>query len=179
MTLPSVFCPPPLLPPAPFSLQTLLPPQAAPCSPSPGLHLRPGSSYQLPILPAPVPGVSSESLGPRPRPNGKWGSSRPPREAWPSGPGRLCHGGWGTLLELGLFPMPLGLARPAPLPSCPLTAPAGGGQGKEKEGQVELGPFGIQEQLGKGLGPGEGWASGGLPASQTVLTGAVSVEGRA
>lgn len=59
-------------------------------------------------------------------------------------------------LELGLFPKPLWLARPAPLPACPLTAPAGGGRGKEKEGQVELGPSGVQEQLGRGWGEGTG-----------------------
>lgn len=156
----SFFSPKPsLLPKQP--LTPLFPPAQG----STPAHLRPGPSYQLSILSSPVLGVSSESLGPRPRSNGTWGSSGPHRRPGPSGLVRLCPVGWGTLLELGLFPMPLSLVRPAPLPSCPLTAPAGGGQGKEKEGQVELDPFGIQEQLGKGPGPEEGWVSGGLPAS--------------
>lgn len=72
----------------------------------------------------------------------------------------LSWGGPG--LELGLCPRPLGLAG-LPHSACPLTTPAGGGQGKGKERQVGLGPFGVQEQLGKGLGPGECWALGRGP----------------
>lgn len=160
VTLTSVLYPPNRSSLLLFLSQTLSPPQA---TPYPTLPSSPG--HQLSILSSPVLGVSSESRGPRPRSNGTWGSSGPHQRPGPSGLGRLCPVGWGTLLELGLFLMPLSLVRPAPLPSCPLTAPAGGGQGKEKEGQVELDPFGIQEQLGKGPGPEEGWASGGLPAS--------------
>lgn len=67
-------------------------------------------------------------------------------------------------LGLGLFPKPPGLARLPPLLACPLTAPAGGGRGKEKEGHVELGPSGVQEQLERGWGRGQAmraWLSQG------------------
>lgn len=90
-------------------------------------------------------------------------------------------------LGLGLFPKPPGLARPAPLLACPLTAPAGGGRGKEKEGHVELGPSGVQEQLERGWGEGtgheglaqprEGWVAFLLP--RPFSRGCLPRQGRA
>lgn len=77
----------------------------------------------------------------------------------------------------GACPHATGLVRPAPFP---LTAPAGGGQRKGKEGQIELGPFGVQEQLREGLGEGTGaWGRGGLPASRPSLRGCLPVKGGA
>nr|XP_025868503.1 uncharacterized protein LOC112930335 isoform X2 [Vulpes vulpes] len=72
-----------------------------------------------------------------------------PQWAWQAV--RWGHQSW----NWGRSPKPRGLARPAPLPACPLRAPAGGGRGKEKEGQVELGPSGVQEPLERGLGGGD------------------------
>lgn len=63
-------------------------------------------------------------------------------------------------MELGLCPRHWA-GQAGLLPACPPAAPAGGGQGKERERQVGLGPFGVQEQLGHGLGGGAGsWGPG-------------------
>lgn len=48
-------------------------------------------------------------------------------------------------------------------PAYPVPAPAGGGQGKENEGHVELGPFGVWEQLGEREGQGIGGRAVALP----------------
>lgn len=134
---------------------------------APPAHLRPGPSYLLPLLSCPIPVVRRESTGQRPSSTCDLGERQAsPRGPGPRGPGRLCCGG--SRVRTGAaspVPQP-GWASPTSLSACPLTTPAGGGQGKEKEGQVGWGPFGVQEQLGERRGgdrqQGPGRARGGL-----------------
>lgn len=168
-----------------FLSQTLSPPQATPyptLPSSPGQH--PSSPYTWPFLPAfhPVltcPRGQQRESWPKAKIQWDMGELRASPEAWPQWAWQALPCGGGTLLELGLFPMPLSLVRPAPLPSCPLTAPAGGGQGKEKEGQVELDPFGIQEQLARALGQRRAGFQAASLLPDRPHWGCLYVEGRA
>ena len=69
--------------------------------------------------------------------------------------GRGASGPGGPESEPGLCPRQWAGQADCLLPACPSAAPAGGGPGKERDGQVGLGLLGIQEQLGCGEGVGQ------------------------
>ncbi|XP_058148825.1 MAPK-interacting and spindle-stabilizing protein-like [Dasypus novemcinctus] len=136
-----VLCPPPRP-----SLRILTPAPSVP-PPGPELTAEPGPPYRWPSYP--VPGVRSERPGPRPRP--------PPQVP------EKCRALPRAWTAVGLAGFALGGDQSGSWGCAPSrAAPAEGGQGKEKEGEAELGPFGSQEQFGEwpGDGPGKGQAPG-------------------
>lgn len=92
-------------------------------------------------------------------PPGTWGNARPCPEArhwwacWLS-PGR-------TRVELGLFPMPLGLAMPAPLLPDPSQLQQGAGRGKERKHKLTGSIPCLEATWGRGRGSGQGPGSAG------------------
>ena len=124
---------------------SLLCPALPPPLPSPKPFSLPSSPCPLPRLPGPLPPSCPRLVltCPRPRPSLTWDLEEP------------GLGPWGTRVGARAVPTPVGWPADRLLFVCPAAAPAGGGPGKEREGQVGLGLLGVQEQLGRGEGVGQ------------------------